>query len=135
MILKVDSPKAFDRASLLYIRMLLTHLGFPYMFIKWIMSYISDVPYSVLLNGTPTPFFIVERGLRQGCPLSPLLFLLIMEGLSRLIRAEHRRGRITGIKIMENFSFIHLLFVDDVVIFLNGSMADTSALQNVFDLF
>eukprot|EP00253_Pinus_taeda_P028798 PITA_28798 len=95
MILKVDLSKAFDRASRLYIRMLLTHLGFPYMFIKWIMSCISDVPYSVLLNGTPTPFFTAERGLRQGCPLSPLLFLLVMEGLSRLKGAEHRRGKIT----------------------------------------
>lgn len=64
MVLKVDLSKAFDRASLLYIHMLLTHLGFPYMFIKWIMSCISNVPYSVLLNGTPTPFFTTERGLR-----------------------------------------------------------------------
>eukprot|EP00253_Pinus_taeda_P021333 PITA_21333 len=115
--------------------MLLTHLGFPYMFIIWIMNFISDVPYSVLLNGSPSPFFTAERGLRQACPLSPLLFLLIMEGLSRLIGAEHRRGRITRIKIMENCSLTHLLFVDDVLIFLNGSMADTCALQNVFDLF
>lgn len=135
VILKVDLSKAFNRASLLYICMLLTHLGFPYMFIKWIMSCISDVPYSVLLNATPTPFFTAKKGLRRGCPLSPLLFLLIMEGLSRLIGAEHRRGRITGIKIMENCSLTHLLFVDDVLIFLNGSMVDTSALQNVFDLF
>eukprot|EP00253_Pinus_taeda_P026957 PITA_26957 len=66
MILKVDLSKAFDKASLLYIRMLLTHLGFPYMFIKWIMSCITDVAYNILLNGSPTPFFTAERGLRQG---------------------------------------------------------------------
>lgn len=135
MILKVDLTKAFDRASMLYIRMLLTHLGFPYLFIKRIMSCITEVSYSILLNGSPTPFFTAERGLRQGCPLSPLLFLLIMEGLSRLIGTRHRRGRITGIKITENCSLTHLLFVDDVLIFLNGSLADSSSLQYVFDLF
>lgn len=79
MILKVDLSKAFDRANWLYIRLLLTHLGFPYSYIKWIMSCITEVSYSVLLNGAPTPFFSAERGLRQGCPLSPLLCLLIME--------------------------------------------------------
>lgn len=134
MILKVDLSKAFDRASLLYIRMLLTHLGFPYMFIKRVMSCISYASYSVLLNGSPTPFFTAERGLKQGCPLSPLLFLLIMEGLSRLIGTEHRRGRITRIKITENCSLTHLLFVDDVLIFLNGSLANTSSLHLAFDL-
>jgi len=74
MILKVDLSKAFDRANWLYIILLLTHLGFPFACIKWIMSCIKDVSYSVLLNGEATPFFLSERGLRQGCPLSPLLF-------------------------------------------------------------
>lgn len=90
MILKVDLSKAFDRVNWLYVRLLLTHLGFPYRYIKWIMSYITDVSYIVLINGAPTHFFLAERGLRQGCPLSPLIFLLIMEGLSRLIRADWR---------------------------------------------
>lgn len=99
------------------------------------MSCITDVSYSVLLNGAPTPFFLAERGLRQGCPFSPLLFLLMMEGLSSLIGAEHRRGKIMGIKIMENCFLSHLLFVDDVLIFLNDNIGDTLALQYVFDLF
>eukprot|EP00253_Pinus_taeda_P003164 PITA_03164 len=135
MILKVDLSKAFDRVNWLYIRLLLTHLGFPYRYIKWIMSCITDVSYSVLLNGSPTPLFMVERGLRQGFPLSPIIFLLIMEGVSRLIGAEHRGGRLVGIKIMDNCFLTHLLFVDDVLIFLNGSIGDTTALQHVFELF
>jgi len=54
------------------------------------MSCITDVPYSVLINGSASPFFPAKRGFRQGCPLSPLLFLLIMEDLSRIIGEEHR---------------------------------------------
>jgi hypothetical protein len=92
MILKVDLSKAFDRVSWLYIRMLLTHLGFPFEFIKWIMCCITNISFSVLVNGAASPFFHSERGLRQGCPLSPLLFLLIMEGLNRFIKEEHNRG-------------------------------------------
>jgi len=135
MILKVDLSKAFDRANWLYIRLLLTHLGFPYGYIKWIMSCIIDVSYSVLLNGEATSFFTSERGLRQGCPLSPLLFLLIMEGLSRLISSARDRNQIIGIKISENFYLTHLLFVDDILIFLNGSIGDATTLQQLFLLF
>lgn len=122
MILKVDLSKAFDRTNWLYIRLSLTHLGFPYGYIKWIMIFITYVSYSVLLNDKDTSFFTLERGLRQGCPLSPLLFLLIMEGLSRIIASARDRNHFTGIKIAEIFYLTHLLFVDDILIFLNGSM-------------
>lgn len=82
MVLKIDLATEFDQTSWLYIRMLLTHLGFPLPFIQWIMCCITNVSYSVLINGSKSSFFHAKRGLRQGCPLSPLLFLLIMEGLS-----------------------------------------------------
>eukprot|EP00253_Pinus_taeda_P013597 PITA_13597 len=129
MILKIDLSKAFDRANWLYLRLLLTHLGFPYEFFKWTMSCITEVTYSILLNGEATPFFTSERGLRQGCPLSPLLFLLIMEGLSKIISSARGRHHLTGIKIVDNLFLTHLLFVDDIVIFLNGSIGDSTALH------
>eukprot|EP00253_Pinus_taeda_P035221 PITA_35221 len=135
MILKIDLSKAFDRANWLYIRLLLTHLGFPYEYIRWIMSCITDVTYSVLLNGEATPFFTSERGLRQGCPLSPLLFLLIMEGLSRVISSARERHHLSGIKISDNLFLTHLLFVDDILIFLNGSVGDSTTLHNSIHLF
>eukprot|EP00253_Pinus_taeda_P027834 PITA_27834 len=58
MILKVDLSKAFDRANWLYIRMLLTHLGFPFDFIKWIMSCITNIPFNMLINRAVSPFFL-----------------------------------------------------------------------------
>lgn len=91
MILKVYLSKEFDRLSWLYIKMLLTNLGFPYEYIKWIMYCITNISSNVLVNGAASPFFHSERGLRQGCPMSPLLFLVIMEGLSGLIK-EYRQG-------------------------------------------
>jgi len=135
MILKVDLSKAFDIVSWLYIRMLLTHLGFPYQFIKWIMCYITNISFSVLVNGAASPLFHSKRGLRQGFPLSPLLFLLIMDVLSRLIKEEHNRGRLQGIKITDRCILTHLLFVDDVLIFLHGGTGDLTIMKNTFSLF
>lgn len=63
MILKVDLSKYFDRASWLYMRMLLTHLGFPIQFIQWIMCFITNITFSVLMNGSTSAFFHLERGL------------------------------------------------------------------------
>lgn len=57
MIMKVGLSKAFDRVNWLYLRMLLTHLGFPFSFIRWIMGCISNIPFSVLVNRSATPFF------------------------------------------------------------------------------
>jgi len=135
MIFKIYLSKDFDRTSWLYLRMLLTQLGFPQDFIMWVMFCISSVSYNILINGSTSNFFHAECGLRQGCPLSPLLFLLVMEGLSRLITDENFRGKIKDIKIEENVILSHLLFMDDVLIFLNGSLSDSTSFNIILSLF
>ena len=79
--------------------MLLTHLGFCYDFIKWIMTRLTMVSFAALINGSSSPFFTVGRGLRQGCPLSSLLFLLLDEGLSHFILVANNVGSFKGIPI------------------------------------
>lgn len=135
LVLKIDLSKAYDKVSWLYIILLLTHLGFGIAFIRWIMSCITTVSFSVLINGATSPFFHVERGLRQGCPLSPLLFLLVTEGLSRAIKEAKAQGRFKGVQIVQNLFITHLLFVDDVLIFCSGTRGDTRVLQEILDLF
>ena len=88
------------------------------------MGCVTLVSYAVLVNGCPTDFFPVGRGLRQGFPLSPLLFLLVIEGLSRLIIKAKAEGNINGIKISGNLSICHLLFVNDIMIFGSSSIAE-----------
>eukprot|EP00253_Pinus_taeda_P034625 PITA_34625 len=97
VILKIDFSKAYDRINWLYLRLLLTHLGFNHSFMRWIMGCITNVSFAVLINGAASPFFKSQRGLRQGCPLSPLLFLLVAEGLSRLIHNARRSNKIKGV--------------------------------------
>ena len=99
------------------------------------MSCLTTVSFAVLINGAASPFFHAEQGLRQGCPLSPLLFLLVAEGLSRAIRAAKVEGRFAGIQIASHLNVTHLLFVDDVLIFCSGCRGDTRALQEILALF
>lgn len=115
--------------------MLLIHLGFPHLFTTWIMSCISSASFNVLINGSASHFFHAERGLRQGCPLSPLLFLIVMEGLSRLIAHENWSGKLFSLKINDQCYLTHLLFFDDVLIFLDGSIRDSIAFDNLLSTF
>lgn len=79
-------------------------------------------------------FFTPGRGLRQGCPLSPLLFLLVAEGLSRALTQGKNSGELLGIKISQNLSLKHL-FVDDVLLFSGGSRREAKTLRDILSLF
>jgi len=135
MVFKIDLSKAYDRISWIYLRLLLTHLGFDYSFISWIMGCISNVSYAILINGAASRFFNSQRGLRQGFPLSPLLFLLVVEGLSRLIHTARRAGKVKGIEVAINLFITHLLFVDDILLFTNGSANELVEIKGILDLF
>eukprot|EP00253_Pinus_taeda_P022819 PITA_22819 len=115
--------------------MLLTHLGFKPDFISWIMGCITSVSFAVLINGVATPFFKGKRGLRQGCPLSPLLFLLVAEGLSQLIQKAKREGKVKGLEVAVNMFISHILFVDNILAFSSGNMNKIKELKNILDLF
>eukprot|EP00253_Pinus_taeda_P025512 PITA_25512 len=134
-VLKIDLSKAYDRINWLYLRMLLTHIGFSYPFVSWIMGCITNVSFAVLVNGAASSFFNSQRGLRQGCPLSPLLFLLVAEGLSRLIHKARSEGKVKGIEVAINLYITHLLFVDDILIFTNGCQNELKEFKCIFDLF
>jgi hypothetical protein len=96
-------------------------VGFGDKFINWILSCVTSANMAVLINGDPSNFFKSERGLRQGCPLSPYLFILIMEGLSILLSRSFSEHKITGIKVSKLIKMVHLMFVDDVLLM---SLAD-----------
>ena len=86
LILKMDLKKYYGRLDWTYLKLTLLQIGLPFMMIDWIMVCVSTTIFLVLINGNPSAFFKSSRGLRQGCPLSPILFLLVVEDLSRLIR-------------------------------------------------
>jgi hypothetical protein len=99
------------------------------------MSCVTSVSYVVLINGEPSSFFQRGKGLRQGCPLSPLLFILVMESLSILIRKEKEAGTLTGIKVSRITKILHLLFVDDVLIMSRASVEEWTVIANILKDF
>ena len=123
-IFKIDLAKAFEKVSWLYIRFLLTHMAFDIVFIRWIMSCITTVSFLVLINGAASPLFHAEHGIRQGFPLSPLLFLLVAEGLSHVLKEAIRLGNFIGLQLAQNLNISHFIFVDDILILCSGSVRD-----------
>jgi exonuclease III len=90
MLLKLDLSKAFDKLSWNYLRSSLLAFGFDPAWVSWIVNLTSSALFSILINGVPSKPFSPSRGIRQGDPLSPFLFILLAEGLSRTIKASHQ---------------------------------------------
>lgn len=88
MAIKLDLQKAYDRFNWRFLHAVLTNLGFDLVFIKWILTCISSLSFEVLVNGGKLNQLKPSRGLRQGDPLSPYLFILRQEVLSRLLDRE-----------------------------------------------
>jgi hypothetical protein len=129
----MDLSKAYNKTNWLYLRLILIHVGFNLFVVNWIMSCVSSVNFSLLINGVASNFFKPTRGLRKGCPLSPLLFLLVVEGISRIVMEAKRRGILQGIKI-GSILLTHLLFVDDIYVFLNGTERESIKVKEILIL-
>jgi len=99
------------------------------------MNYITSVSFSILINGVASLFFKLGRGLRKGFPLSPLLFLLTVEGLSRLIKEVAIHGSFEVVCITLACNITHLLFVDDILIFHEGIIRVVKNFKNILELF
>jgi hypothetical protein len=105
----------------------------------WIRFCISTVSFSILVNGTPSGFFNSSCGLRQGDPLSPLLFVVVMEALSRMLTAALDQGNLTGFSVgardSEALVVNHLLFADDTLIFCGAQEEQIRHLRCIFLCF
>ncbi|XP_042505477.1 uncharacterized protein LOC122082041 [Macadamia integrifolia] len=123
MGIKIDIQKAFDTVSWSFLFKVLKKFGFPDNWIGWLHQILRTSRISVLLNGGPVGFFGVERGLRQGDPISPLLFILAEEVLCRGIRLMLQDKKLQAIKGPRGVQMPgFLLFADDIFFFLNGSI-------------
>jgi hypothetical protein len=114
MLIKLDLSKAFDRASWQYLRAILDSFGFDQGWVNWILNLISSTFFSILVNGVPSRPFSPSRGIRQGDPLSPFLFVLMAEGLGRCIKAALTDGSLKGLPLHNiQPALSHSQFVDD----------------------
>lgn len=94
------------------------------------MDCVSSGTFSILINGVPKGHIVPSRGLRQGDPLSPYLFLLCTDGLICLLSKASLKGQISGIKVCKGAPSInHLLFADNNIIFYKASVDTTKQVQ------
>jgi hypothetical protein len=115
--------KAYDRVEWSYLEAIMLKLGFSRGWVNLVMRLITTVSFSVLFNGVPHEEFRPSRGILQGDPISPYLFLLVAEGLSCLLKYFDQSSALSGIKVAPTLSAVnHLLFADDSMLFCKASV-------------
>jgi hypothetical protein len=115
--------------------MILIQIGMGTKVTNWIMSCVDSTSFRYINKWRGNDFFKSGRGLRQGCPLSPLLFILVMEGLSLLLKESQREGKLTGINVSRTIKILHILFVDDVIIMTNATSAGMVGDRQIIKIF
>ena len=124
VICKLDIEKAYDNVNWEALLKLLKKMGFRERWCSWIRTCISTVQFSILVNGSTADFFGSSRGLRQGDPLSPLLFLVMMEVFSRVAKRMEGAGLLSGFRADgrrgRGECISHLLFANDTILFCDA---------------
>ncbi|KAL6123654.1 hypothetical protein ACLB2K_076173 [Fragaria x ananassa] len=134
LAIKVDITKAFDTLSWDFLLHVLQAFGFDPIFVQWVCALLLSAKLSLLINGRTVGYFSCERGVRQGDPLSPLLFCLAEEALSRGISLLVSSGQLQHISSPRNtLAPSHVLFADDVIVFCRGNRRNLSRIMRFFD--
>ena len=136
MALKLDMSKAYDRVEWDFLRQVMIKMGFHSQWVALIMECITTVSYSLLINGEPTGHITPSRGLRQGDPISPYLFLICAEGLNGLLNRAASNRDIHGVSICRRSpKLTHLFFADDSLLFCRATQTECQKLQEILQVY
>ncbi|KAL3679416.1 hypothetical protein R1sor_022372 [Riccia sorocarpa] len=135
MFVKLDFQKAYDRVSHSYLWDTLKALGMSQINIRRIQGLVTGGAAQVHVNGCFTKRFEVTRGVRQGCPLAPLLFAMVTQPLMRLFREEERRGRILGVTYGGQRTLMHQIYADDTGVNLTMQENQFTRLKEIIQTF
>ncbi|XP_043700381.1 uncharacterized protein LOC122651120 [Telopea speciosissima] len=133
---KLDMQKAYDRIEWAFLSRILQKMGLCGKWVQLISQCVSTVSYSFLLNGVQKGSIQPSRGIRQGGPLSPSLFVLCTECLTSLISGVVENGSLSGLRIKNSSpTIMHSFFVDDCLIFLQANHGSFRSLRDVLLLY
>ncbi|KAL5794878.1 hypothetical protein ACOSP7_003472 [Xanthoceras sorbifolium] len=134
--IKLDMSKAYDRVEWGFLEFIMEKLGFPNHFRALVMDCVSTSKLSFLVNGKSVGEVSPQRGLRQGCPLSPYLFLLCAEALSTLIKGNESNGQSLGMRCCRGSPLVsHLFFADDSIVFCRASVQNCEMLKQILNVY
>jgi len=136
MLIKLDLSKAFDRLSWQYLCSVLESFGFNKLWVNWILKLTSSAFFSILVNDTPFQPFHSTKGIRQGDPLSPFLFILMAEGLGRYLKAMVLEGSLKGIPLHNlHPTPSHSQFFDDTPLMNTPTVREATKLNSILSDF
>ncbi|XP_022041786.1 uncharacterized mitochondrial protein AtMg01250-like [Helianthus annuus] len=135
-LLKIDFEKAYDNVNWNFLISIMEQMGFPSTWCNWIKGILISSRAAVLVNGSPTFEFKIEKGLRQGDPLSPFLFLIVMEALSWMLKKAKAIGELKGINFTDDEADItHLFYADDALILGEWSRENLQSTARILRVF
>ena len=136
VLLKMDFQKAYDSVDWAALDMVMAAMGFGCNWRRWVQRCMSSASISILINGSPTKPFKMERGLRQGDPLSQFLFVLLAEVLNRMMHKATNLGLIRGLSVgKDKIQLSHLQFTDDTLVFCEAEEQYLNSIKELFLTF
>ncbi|GJZ55134.1 RNA-directed DNA polymerase, eukaryota [Tanacetum coccineum] len=135
MVFKVDFEKAYDSVRWDFLNDVMKKFGFGEKWCNWIRKCLQTSRGSVLVNGSPTQEFQFYKGLKQGDPLSPFLFILVMKSLHTSSQRVVDGGFFKGIKLNSSLYMSHLFYADDVIFMRQWNQDNIDTLIRVLDVF
>lgn len=134
-MIQLDLQKAYDMVNWGAMECILRELGIPRQFITWIMAIVQTVTYSFNINGHYSDLLQAKRGIRQGDPISPLLFVIIMEYMHRIMMKMQLDPNFNHHTRCEKLSFTNLQFADDVLLLCRGDPISVEVMMEAFKKF
>ncbi|XP_058195012.1 uncharacterized protein LOC131311532 [Rhododendron vialii] len=136
MAVKLDFNKAYDRVEWDFLQAILEKMGFNRVWIQWVMQCVTTMSFGVSVNGEVKAKVSPRRGLRQGDPLSPYLFLLVKDVLSNLLTQAVQSRNLLGVHLGQQCpSLSHIFFADDALLFAKAELPECQSLMKILDTY
>ncbi|KAJ4755830.1 RNA-directed DNA polymerase (reverse transcriptase)-related family protein [Rhynchospora pubera] len=135
-LLKADVNKAFDKLDWNFLQRAMLYINVPHKIIKLIISSYKRAKVTIKINGKGDGFLQPTQGLRQGCPMSPYIFIICMEILSRILQVALNTGSLKGVQVAATSPVLtHAVYADDLILMGDAAEGETQTLTSLLHAF
>lgn len=134
-MIQIDLQKAYDMVNWGALESIMKEIGIPRQFIHRVMTRVTTMSYKFNIMGEFTSTLLSKRGIRQGDPISPLLFVLIMEYLNKLMEKMQRDPNFNHHDKCEKVKLTNLILANDILLYCGGGEMSMQMMLNTMDLF